>query len=211
MNAQIHEVGVFLGGSNFIGDVGKTNYVSPNEVAFGLLYKWNKSPRHSYRVSYTQTELSANDLDSDVPGRSLRGYEFKNSIKEFSAGLEFDFFDFNLHDGKRKVTPYVYSGLTYFSYEELFYINGIVKEDYVESTFAIPMTLGIKTTIIDQWILGIEVGARYTFTDNIDGSNPKNKNLETLKFGNINSNDWYVFSGITLTYTFGNKPCYCAE
>ncbi len=211
LNAQIHEVGVFLGGSNFIGDVGKTNYVSPNEVAFGLLYKWNKSPRHSYRVSYTQTELSANDLDSEVPGRYLRGYEFKNSIKELSVGLEFDFFDFNLHDGKRKVTPYVYSGLTYFSYEELFYINGKVKKDYVESTFAIPMTVGVKSNIFDRWVLGIEVGARYTFTDNIDGSNPTNKNLEPLKFGNINSNDWYVFSGITLTYTFGNKPCYCAE
>lgn len=211
LNAQIHEVGVFLGGSNFIGDVGKTNYVSPNEVAFGLLYKWNKSPRHSYRVSYTQTELSANDLDSEVPGRYLRGYEFKNSIKELSVGLEFDFFDFNLHDGKRKVTPYVYSGLTYFSYEELFYINGIVKKDYVESTFAIPMTVGVKSNIFDHWVLGIEVGARYTFTDNLDGSNPTNKNLEPLKFGNINSNDWYVFSGITLTYTFGNKPCYCAE
>jgi outer membrane protein W len=128
-----------------------------------------------------------------------------------SVGLEFDFFDFNLHDGKRKVTPYVYSGLTYFSYEELFYVNGIVKKDYVESTFAIPMTVGVKSNIFDHWVLGIEVGARYTFTDNLDGSNPTNKNLEPLKFGNINSNDWYVFSGITLTYTFGNKPCYCAE
>jgi hypothetical protein len=27
-----------------------------------------------------------------------------------------------------------------------------------------------------------------------------------LKFGNINNNDWYVFSGLTLTYTFGEKP-----
>ena len=34
LNAQIHEVGVFLGGSNFIGDVGKTDYVSPNQVDF---------------------------------------------------------------------------------------------------------------------------------------------------------------------------------
>ena len=44
LNAQINEIGVFLGGSNFIGDIGKTNYVDPNEFAFGFLYKWNKSP-----------------------------------------------------------------------------------------------------------------------------------------------------------------------
>jgi hypothetical protein len=211
LNSQIHEVGVFLGGSNFIGDVGKTTYISPNEVAFGVLYKWNKSPRHSYRISYTQSSLSGNDLDSEVPSRYLRGYEFKNNIKEISAGLEFNFFDFNLHDGKRKVSPYIYSGISYFSYDELFYINGEVKDDYTEGALAIPMTIGVKSNLFDHWVLGIEVGARYTFTDNLDGSNPKNKNLETLKFGNINSNDWYVFSGITLTYTFGNKPCYCAD
>jgi hypothetical protein len=28
--AQINEIGVFVGGSNFIGDVGSTTYVNPN-------------------------------------------------------------------------------------------------------------------------------------------------------------------------------------
>ena len=211
LNAQIHEVGVFLGGSNFIGDVGKTDYVSPNQVAFGFLYKWNKSPRHSYRVSYMQSSLTGNDLDSEVPSRYLRGYKFKNGIKELSLGMEFNFFDFNLHDGRKKVTPYVYSGLTYFIFDQLYVLGGETKEDYQDGSIAIPMTVGVKTNIIDHWVLGFEVGARYTFTDNVDGSNPDNKNLQPLKFGNINSNDWYVFTGITLTYTFGNKPCYCAE
>ena len=73
------------------------------------------------------------------------------------------------------------------------------------------MTIGIKTNVLGQLVLGLEVGARYTMTDNLDGSNPKNKILAPLKFGDINSNDWYVFSGITLTYTFGNKPCYCVN
>ena len=211
LNAQIHEVGVFLGGSNFIGDVGKTNYVSPNELAFGILYKWNKSPRHSYRFSYMQSTISGNDLDSEVPAREQRGYKFKNEIKEFSVGIEFDFFDFNLHDGKKKITPYVCLGVSYFAYDELFVVNGQTKKDYGASTFGIPIIVGVKSNIADHWILATEIGVRYTYTDNLDGSNPKNENLQPLKFGNINSNDWYVFSGITLTYTFGNKPCYCAE
>ncbi|MEO9560182.1 MAG: DUF6089 family protein, partial [Nonlabens ulvanivorans] len=46
-----------------------------------------------------------------------------------------------------------------------------------------------------------------TFTDNLDGSN--NEDFENVRFGNINNNDWYVFSGVTLTYAFGRKPCYC--
>jgi hypothetical protein len=212
LSAQINEIGVFLGGSNYIGDVGKTTFVSPNELSFGVLYKWNKSPRHSYRFSYTQATISGNDLDSDVPGRYKRGYKFKNNIKEFSAGLEFDFFDFNLHNIlRRKFTPYVYSGISYFAYDELYVVNGVTKTDKTTSAFAIPMTVGVKANLFTKIIIGFEVGTRYTFTDNLDGSNPKNSNLAALKFGNLNSNDWYVFTGFTLTYTFTEKPCFCAD
>lgn len=209
-NAQIHEIGAFLGGSNFIGDVGKTNYINPNELAYGILYKWNRSPRHSWRFSYTQTKLTANDLDSDMQARKTRGFNFENDVKELSAGLEFNFFDFNLHEGKRLITPYVFTGLNFFIYEELYQLDGY-KKDYRSQSFAIPMVLGVKTNIADHWVLGAEIGARWTFTDNLDGSNPKNDNLESLAFGNLNNKDWYMFSGLTLTYTFGNKPCYCAE
>ena len=80
-----------------------------------------------------------------------------------------------------------------------------------DNAFAIPMVLGYKATISDKIILGFELGARYTFTDDLDGSNPVNdkEDFDGLKFGNTNSNDWYMFMGITLTYTFGKKPCYC--
>lgn len=211
LNAQIHEIGVFLGGSNYIGDVGKTNFINPNKIAFGLLYKWNKSPRHSYRFSYTQSTISGNDANSEIRGRQLRGYKFENSIKEFSAGLEFNFFDFNLHDFKPLFTPYVYSGLSYTHYDGLFFLNDKVQIDNTRRTLAIPMVVGVKGRIFDHLILGFEVGARYTFKDDLDGSKPSNKDLDPLKFGNINSTDWYVFSGFTLTYTFGNKPCYCRD
>jgi len=209
IHSQINELGIFLGGSNFIGDVGSTTYIAPNEPAFGILYKWNKSPRHAYRFSYTQSQISGDDHDSKESGRHDRGYSFKNNIKELSAGLEFNFFDFNLHDEKPKFTPYVYSGLSYFFYDDLHITSGTTHENGIKSSIAIPMTLGVKTSFSRDFVLGLEVGARYTFTDNIDGSNPSNSSL--VKFGNINNNDWYVFSGVTLTYTFGDKPCYCAD
>lgn len=211
LNAQINEIGVFLGGSNFIGDVGKTNYVSPNELAYGLVYKWNRSPRHAWRFSYTQAKISASDAKSSESARIKRDLSFVNEIKEVSVGLEFNFFDFNLHEFGQKVTPYVYSGLTYTAYNGLFFAGNQPKYNAMHGTIGIPMTVGIKTNISPSWILGAEVGARYTFADDIDGSNPTNENLKTLKFGNLNSNDWYVFSGLTLTYTFGQKPCYCKE
>ncbi|OYU82798.1 MAG: hypothetical protein CFE24_14140 [Flavobacterium sp. BFFFF2] len=208
--AQINEIGGFIGGANYIGDIGATNYVYPKDVAFGLLYRWNQSPRHSYRVSLTMARVHADDVDSDVLARQQRGYSFKNAVRELAVGFEFNFFDFNLHEESRKVTPYVASGLSYANFDALYFDRGKLRKSGTGSAVGIPMILGIKAHIADEWVLGLEVGARYTFTDNFDGSNP-NDSYQKFRFGNLNSNDWYVFSGLTLTYTFGQKPCYCAE
>ncbi|MDG2430950.1 DUF6089 family protein [Flavobacterium sp.] len=210
-HSQIHELGVFLGGSNYVGDVGSTTYIAPNEPAIGLLYKWNKSPRHSWRVSYTQTKLAADDFDSKEPGRNQRGYRFENNVKEVSLGLEFNFFEFNLHELGHKITPYVFGGVSYFRYDQLYVLSGLTQEDEKANAFAIPVTIGIKSSITPRLILAAEIGVRATLTDNIDGSNPTIENRKPLRFGNLNNNDWYVFSGVTLTYTFGQKPCYCAD
>jgi hypothetical protein len=211
VKAQIHEIGVFAGGSNYVGDIGSTSYLIPNEYAFGVLYKWNKSPRHSWRVSYLQSKITGNDQNSDLQNRQQRNYNFENSIKELSLGLEFNFFNFNLHNFEPQITPYVYSGVSYIQHEGLYFVNGKPLSEGIQRNFAVPMVVGIKTNIAPQLILALEAGARYTFTDNLDGNNPKSSNLSQYKFGNTNSNDWIMFSGFTLTYTFGKKPCYCRD
>ena len=38
MNSQFHEVGLFIGGSNYIGEVGSDYYILPTNSAFGLIY-----------------------------------------------------------------------------------------------------------------------------------------------------------------------------
>ena len=80
---QIHELGVFAGGINYIGDIGPTTYIAPNKPAIGILYKWNRSPRHAWRFSYMQGDLTANDINSEVPSRKARGYTFENKVREF--------------------------------------------------------------------------------------------------------------------------------
>ncbi len=110
---------------------------------------------------------------------------------------------------KRKFTPYVYTGLSYFFYEDIYSFAGTSKKDGTDTSMAIPMTVGVKAKLTQSLVMGLEVGTRYTFTDNLDSSNPSDS--QHLKFGNLDSNDWYVFSGFTLTYTFGEKPCYCAD
>ncbi|MBW2962415.1 DUF6089 family protein [Mesonia aestuariivivens] len=212
LEAQTYEIGVMFGGINYIGDVGKTNYISPNKLAIGGIAKWNRSDRHSFRASLLYTQLSANDADSDEARRKQRGYSFDNSMIEGSLGLEFTFKEWNLHTFKKQFTPYLYTGITGFLAHDMgLNSNGEISTQKRKLDFAIPMVFGAKYTLTTDLILAAEIGARYTFTDNLDGSNPEEfddgKNLTS--FGNPNTNDWYMFTGITLTYTFGRKPCYC--
>ena len=36
--SQINELGIFAGGSNYIGDIGRTNYIYPNSYAVGCMF-----------------------------------------------------------------------------------------------------------------------------------------------------------------------------
>ena len=77
----------------------------------------------------------------------------------------------------------------------------------------LPAIVGLKANVSPYVVLGLEIGARYTFTDNLDGSAAETEDglLNDLKFGNLNNNDWYVFTGLTISFTFGDLPCYCKE
>jgi len=208
-NAQINELGVTFGGANYVGDVGSTKYIDPKDFGFGLTYRWNRSPRHSWRASYTQMKISGDDAKSDMGSRKKRGYSFQNNLKEISLGLEFNFFEFDLHQSGFAATPYIYSGIAGLKYKELHFEKGKMIEDGTKHALAIPIVAGFKSRLGDRLIISAEVGARYTFTDNLDGSAPSDSALTDFGFGKKNTKDWYFFSGITLTYTFGQNPCYC--
>ena len=213
---QRYEFGVTFGGSNYIGDVGRVSYLSPTNFGFGLVFKNNKSERHSFRASFLYLPISGNDVESYEPFRKLRGYKFKNSVKELSVGIEFNFWEWDYYSERNQSVPYLYTGISGFSYGTLSQKttpDGDIEFSAFDDVVgvAIPMVVGYKLQLARSIRLALEMGARYTFTDNLDGSNPNRelKDRDDLKFGNLNSNDWYVYSGFILTYTFGRKPCYC--
>jgi hypothetical protein len=211
--SQTYEIGALIGGTNFIGDVGKTSFIAPKSLGYGVIAKWNRSPRHAFRISVINANIEGNDADSNESRRRERGYSFTNNVTEFSGGIEYTFWEYNVYNGRPVSTPYLYTGLTYILYKAA-YINPTSKDfkDYDQAgTIAIPMVLGYKAKLSTEFAISFEIGARYTFTDDLDGSNPVKglSNSENLKFGNVNNNDWYVFTGVNLNFTFGRKPCYC--
>lgn len=212
--SQTFEVGPFIGGANYIGDVGRTNYIFPNSLVFGGLAKWNKSTRHAIRLSVLFADIKADDANSNDNRRVERGYSFQNSIAEASLGIEFNFWEFDLSDATPQSTPYLYTGLTYFRADHMYLKNGrngnLVNEGSNWS-FAIPMVFGYKESVTPHIVGALEVGARYTFTDNLDGSWPEEylgTRKPELEFGNTNTKDWYVFTGVNFTFSFGRKPCF---
>jgi len=115
-NGQTYEIGLFAGGANNIGDVGRTNFILPSGPAFGGIFKWNKSKRYAWRASVIYGEFTADDSKSDMSSRQQRNFSMDNQVLEVSAGLEFNFVEYNLHRLGPAFTPYLYTGITYFRY-----------------------------------------------------------------------------------------------
>lgn len=204
--AQINEIGFFVGASNYIGDIGSETYINPNNIMLGAIYKWNMNPRIAIRGTFTYSQLSADDLSSDNPARYERGIHFTNSLKELALGMEFNFFEYNLDNYRTTHTPYLLFELAAFNYNVALRETGPEEYEYEAKTaFAIPFGIGYKSKLYNDLAIALELRVRYTFEDDLDYNN---NSINSLTFGNPNSNDWYVFSGISIVYSFGRPPCY---
>ncbi len=226
--SQNNEIGLFVGGTNYIGDVGPTRYIDPgrfegsrtksltNNYAFGVLYKKHFNDRIAARIQINFAKIGSNDnWKGSAVYRKQRGKKFSNTISnEIGLGVDFNFFKFDIKEDIFQMTPYIHTGIVFLSYNALHYPNGIdtAKKYDKKSTFAVPITLGYKIKPLKSFIIAFEISAKQTFSDNLDGSYPQfeNMNLNSQKaFGSDLSKDWYIFSGFTFTYIFGSEPCYC--
>ena len=93
---QLHEVGISLGGSNYVGDIGVNYYISPNKPAGALFYKYNWNPRIALRATYSYLPIYGDDLDADTGYRERRGINFSNTVNELAVGFEFNFYEYDL-------------------------------------------------------------------------------------------------------------------
>jgi hypothetical protein len=205
-SAQLFEGGLFLGGSNYIGDIGSTQYINPNQIALGGVAKFNWTPRITFRGTLMYTSLSAQDKNADNKFRINRGLSFKNRILEGSVGIEFSFFKYSLSKTGFSQTPYIIAQVGAVNYR----INSQLASPTTVTTKRItslvfPFGIGYKMKLAQDFGIAFETSFRYTFKDSIDGNNPA---IPGFDFGNPDSKDWYAFTGVTVVYTFGRPGCY---
>ena len=218
--SQENEIGLFAGGSNYIGDVGPTTYVHPfsynfsDNIVFGIVYKKNFNKRISARAKFNYSKIGSSDnWPNTVIHRKERGKFFQNNIVEFGIGFDFNFLEYDVFSSSLQMTPYLSSGITFFSYDALRYpIGGDNKARIYgdASSISIPITIGYKIKPSKNFTFAFEITANHSFSDNLDGSDPGVKQKPSSEyFGSSLSKDWYVFSGFSINYLFGKRGCYC--
>jgi hypothetical protein len=219
--SQKNEIGVFIGGSNYVGDIGPTTFINPNDIIGGLFYKRNLNDRIALRGGVSYGNLYSYDrLPGSSNYRRSRGYNFKNKFADFNIGFEFNFKEFDIEDESKQYTLYIHSGLSYF-------LNKFNKDNYLRTVvtppgtltplpdvndFSLPISVGLKFKPLEKrFTFGFEISAHYSFTDDLDGSDKiiEQSNPSLGSFGGSLSNDWYFFSVFKITYIFGKHKCYC--
>lgn len=205
IHGQVYEAGIFLGGSNYIGDIGRTNYIYPNKFAGGLIFKYNWNPRIALRTTYSYLPIEASDLEADTDFKRARGLQFKNTIHELAVGLEYNFYEYDLSSDDKTWTPYILLELAAFNYS--FIVSEPQPDNYqfkTKNSFSVPFGIGFKSKLSGDFAFALETKFRYTFEDDLDYNNEK---ISKLNFGGT-GNDWYMFTGFSLIYTFGRPACY---
>ena len=118
---QRHEVGVQLGMSNLVGDIGRTNYILQkpmlNNVAdYGIpfygsiLYRMNFNPYQTVRLNLAYNHIQFADAYAKEQYRRNRKLWGTNSIVEADLIFEYNFFPVN-DEQKSMLSPYIFGGV----------------------------------------------------------------------------------------------------
>ena len=192
---QALEVGVGLGGTTYTGDLVRGYDITLNRPAGMGFVRYNLSNIVSLRAAGMGGFLRADERDNPIdPVSQARGASFDRIVLEGSLTLEYHFLDYKQRNSLINWSPYFFGGIGLSAYT-----NKNSDNNYSRIQPVIPFGVGMKYILDRRWSLGFEFGARKTFFDYIDEvSAPE---------ANPNDNDWYYFTGFTLSYTFYTIPC----
>ncbi|WP_299059978.1 DUF6089 family protein [uncultured Polaribacter sp.] len=204
---QLHEIGFSVGATNYVGDIGREYYLYPNKPAGAIFYKYNWNPRIALRATFSYLPISGDDANASTDYRKNRltgPLNFTNVVNEFAVGMEFNFYEYDLSRFHKSWTPYLLLELVAFNYTNVESYTTTEINYGKKTSFAIPFGMGYKSKLSSNLAFAIEGKFRYTFEDDLDFVSNKTPNL----FLEGTGNDWYMYTGISLIYTFGRPACY---
>lgn len=213
-NAQkTSEVGIGLGATNYRGEVSPNYQLQNSRPALTAFYRKDVSVPITLRGGLMAGLLRADDGNVDgansgvPPLPNYRQVNIKGSVVEASAIVEYNFRAYHSRADKVHFTPYLFAGVAGY------YANttSVSNNPALGSAFnlsgsmlgiAIPAGVGFKYALSQHLNLGLEIGARKTFTDQLDHLASQDPFLV-----NPHDQDWYYYSGVSLSYTFFKILC----
>lgn len=200
--AQKVEFGGGLGGFNYKGDIApdlRLRFIKP---AGSLFFRYNPNSALSLRAEVAGGIIGAKDAVSKDPFQQARNLSFKTRIFEGSLAAEYNFLDYKDRRFAANWTPYVFGGLGFNSFKPDVKIG-----DYKTSGLVLPYGVGIKYQIRRPWNIGIEYGARKTFTDYLDNLGDNIVSTNKIDHGDPSTKDSYHYLRISVTYTIYRIFC----
>lgn len=213
-------VGIQAGTMVYQGDLvpgiaGSSKMLKPS---LGIFVSKPLNNNFSIRAGLAKGELSANEALFDSPAfRKSRAFQFSTPVTELSAVMVFDFTDQSL-DNTGRFSPYLFGGLG------LSFLNIHRDWSWLDSAAfdskspvitglaidtlhklpkllpVIPIGVGVRYTIDQQWSVHAEMSYRYCFSDYLDGFS---------KSADPRANDSYYSLSVGLSYHFLNQGIKC--
>lgn len=175
------EAGAWAGVSYYFGDL-NTNYdLSKPNLAGGLAARFNFNNRVSVRFTGNYGMIEASDADSKNAYERARNLSFRSSLLDVSTGIEFNFLPYTHGSKDEFFTPYVFAGLSVFSFNPEAELDGtwhelrplgtegqFPGEEYYTVQAGLNYGIGVKVDLNTYWSLNFELSARQLFTDYLD-------------------------------------------
>jgi hypothetical protein len=173
------EVGLFGGGSYYIGDLNPGMHFLMTKPAYGLVARLNLDSRWAVRLSAYRGGIAGDDnISNKVAGRELK---FESDLTDISAVIELNFFNYVTGSTRNFVTPYIFAGIGFFMFNPE--ADGVALRDlgtegqnvgfdgrsrYQTAQVAFPFGIGFKYSLNKRFGFALEWGVRKTMTDYLD-------------------------------------------
>jgi hypothetical protein len=180
---QYNEMGIVIGAMNYKGELSRhlfnDDFLHPG---IGIFYRHNIDRRWCWKISLNYGRISGDDAVAKNAWDRNRNLSFYSNILELSPQIELNFLPYETGNSDYPFTPYVFTGLSIFRFNPKAELNGTTYDlqslgtegqglngtkKYKKTSFAIPIGGGLKISIGSVGI-GLEIGARRTYTDYLD-------------------------------------------
>jgi len=183
------EMGFFVGGMYYIGDLNPFGHFKGVQPTLGVLYRYNIHSRLVFRANLSYGKVEGNDAWAQHPTLVNRNLTFRSHLFELASGVEFHYMPFQIGSKKYRGTAYLLAQIGMFHMnpqtlynDEWIFLQPLGTEGQGSSVvggpttqkryslyqFAVPIGVGVKFSLGKKAVLGVEYVLRKTFTDYID-------------------------------------------